>query len=60
LFAHWQAGSLSEAQQKDLSERNLSLTKEVGAGKNLTRWRFWNWLDHVASRTQDMQTVGIW
>ncbi len=59
LLAHWDAGSLSDAQKTDIQRRGSALWKQVGQGEHLTRWRFWNWLAHVASGTQDRHTVSI-
>lgn len=57
LLAHWDAGSLSEAQKKDLAQRNRALAGDVARGQQLQRWRFWNWLASVARGEPELHTV---
>jgi hypothetical protein len=59
LLAHWDAGSLSDAQKHDVRRRSKVWENAVLHGQHVERWRFWNWLMHVAEGTQDRQTVGI-
>lgn len=60
LFAHWEAGSLTNAQKKDIQGRSQNLQSQVSGGSDpLIRWRFWNWLMHMAMGTQDRQTAGV-
>ncbi|MHC4443503.1 MAG: hypothetical protein ACYTA5_12965, partial [Planctomycetota bacterium] len=59
LLAHWDAGTLTEDQCKDLSRRAGGLTRQVSGGENLSQWRFWNWLNNVAEGKQDKHTVSI-
>jgi len=59
LLAHWDAGTLTEQQRKDLSQRSGGLAKQVSGGEKLQSWRFWNWLHNVAENKQDKHTVSI-
>ncbi|MBI4578635.1 MAG: hypothetical protein HY718_02980 [Planctomycetes bacterium] len=57
LFAHWDAGDLTDEQKNDLRRRANSLRNQVAAGKDLGRWRFWYWLSAVIAGQQDRQTA---
>ncbi|MGQ9650832.1 MAG: hypothetical protein ACUVXJ_12035 [Phycisphaerae bacterium] len=58
LFAHWQAGSLTDGLKKDLRQRTHALTNDVSArGEHLDRYRFWNWLQKVSEGTQNCQAA---
>ena len=57
-LAHWDAGDMTEDQKKDLGRRRWSLRNDVAAGKNLERWRFWDWLDRAASDGADRHSAG--
>jgi len=57
LFAHYDAGSLSQAQREDLKSRTQSLQRDVYKGDNLQRYRFWVWLCWMATKQNDSQTV---
>ena len=61
LLARWDAGSLSEAQKKDVLGRAQDLRKTVAsAGQGLQRWRFWHWLQQMSTGAQERHTVGIY
>ncbi len=53
LLAFTDAGTVSDAQKKDVKRRRDSLSLEVAKGEHLTRWRFWNWLTGVAIGNQE-------
>jgi hypothetical protein len=59
LLAHWESGSLAEAQKKDLRQRIQTLQWAVYSGTHLDRWRFWNWLSEMVWGRQDRQTVSV-
>jgi len=59
LFAHWQAGSLSDPQKVNLKQRSRTLRNDVAKGKNLQPFRFWHWLNTVATGHQDRQTASV-
>jgi hypothetical protein len=59
LFAHWDASSLSDAQRNDIRQRSSTLRGSVHGGADLGRWRFWNWLAHVADATHDRHTRSV-
>ena len=59
LLAAWDGQSLSNAQKKDLAQRDKALVGQVVAGKDLDRWRFWNWLHAMARGAVEPQIVGI-
>jgi hypothetical protein len=59
LFAHWDAGSLSEKQREDIRQRSTALEGAVLSGTLLDRWRFWNWLSAMAEGRNDRQTVSV-
>jgi len=60
ILAHCEADSLSDAQKKDVNTRTKHLQRRVQQGAELIRWRFWNWLMHMANRTFEHYTVGIY
>ena len=57
LLAHGDAGSLTQEQLKDLGARTLSLRRDLYKGIHVQRWRFWNWLNALAHKQTDSQTV---
>jgi len=57
LLAYCDAGSLTKEQLKDLGARTLSLQRDVYKGIHLQRWRFWSWLNALAHKQTDLQTV---
>ena len=59
LLAHWDAGDLTEEQKKDIGRRQGSSRGAVVGGDGLDRWRFWDWLDRVASGTPDRHTASF-
>ena len=59
LLAHWDAGTLKDTQKKDIELRAESLWRDVQQGKDLTRWRFWNWLAQIAHGYREAHTVSI-
>ena len=59
-LAHWDAGTLSKAQKKDLLVRSQDLRQSVGSrGQDLQRWRFWHWLYRMSIDARERHTVGI-
>lgn len=61
LLAHWDAGSLSDVQKKDLLGRSLGLRGDVaGTGDNLVRWRFWSWLHAMATGAREAHTASLY
>ena len=59
LLTHCDAGTLTQAQLKDLGSRTLSLQRDVYKGIHLQRCRFWNWLNALALKQTDPQTVSL-
>ncbi|MCC6397469.1 MAG: hypothetical protein IT282_10655 [Bacteroidetes bacterium] len=60
LFAHWQAGLLTNAHKKDLRQRTRAMTNAVAArGEHLDRLRFWSWLCNMVDGMGDRQTSSI-
>ena len=59
IFAHWDAGKLTEKHKKDLKQKVKDLRRSVQGGKKLTNWRFWYWLGNMADGTNDKRTVSI-
>lgn len=57
--AHWQSGSLNDEMKKDVKKRTDSLWGDVSNGKNLERWRFWNWIHHMAAGRIEAHTVSF-
>ena len=57
LFAHYDAGSLTDAQRKDLDAKYHSLQRDVSRGRNLQRYWFWRWLYAVAENHRERHTV---
>ena len=44
FLAHWEAGSLTEAQKEEIQTCANDLRNCVRLGGELERWRFWHWL----------------
>ena len=59
LLAHWDAGDLTDEQKKDIGQRRNSSRGAVTGGSDLEKWRFWDWLDRVASGEQDRHTASF-
>jgi hypothetical protein len=59
LFAHWDAGTLSEKQRKEIDQRKNRWSSSASAGSGLDHWRFWNWLNQVSQGVPDRQTVSV-
>ncbi|MGB9643493.1 MAG: hypothetical protein ACPL3Q_09920 [Candidatus Ratteibacteria bacterium] len=60
IFAHWDAGTLSESHKKQAKEKANDLAKKVaGNGTDLERWRFWNWLLMMVSNVLEKHTVSF-
>ncbi len=59
LFAHWDAGTLSDGQKAEIEKREKAWSSAVSAGRGLDKWRFWNWLRQVSNNTADRQTVSM-
>ena len=60
LLAHWDAGTLTEQHRKDLHDRRWPLRRTICASADdLERWRFWDWLDRVASGPAEIQTASF-
>ncbi|UCD30449.1 MAG: hypothetical protein JSV03_08280 [Planctomycetota bacterium] len=59
LLTHCDSGKLSEKQLNDIGKRAKDLKWKVRAGKDLTRWRFWNWMDYIAKDMKERYTVSI-
>ena len=59
LLAHWDAGDLTDQQKKDIGQRRNNSRGAVTGGSDLEKWRFWDWLDRVASGKQDRHTASF-
>jgi hypothetical protein len=59
LLASWDAGTLTEAQKKDIDGRSRDLRGKVAGGTALDRWRFWHWLAHMAAGRAERHTVSV-
>ena len=59
LFAHWDAGTISDQQKKEVARRAGEFKSQVAGGTALTQWRFWNWLAEVSSGNNDQQTASV-
>lgn len=59
LFAHWDAGTITDSQAKDIKNRTSGLRRSVATGSDLEKWRFWNWLSAVVSGYNESQTVSL-
>ena len=59
LFAHCDAGSLTDVQRKDLRTRVDHLQRDVYQGRNLRSYRFWRWLNEMANDHTERHTVSI-
>ena len=57
FFAHWDAGTLTDAQKEDLSQKARELRGQVAWAKELERWRFWDWLAAMASGRVEKHTA---
>jgi len=57
LFVHCDGGTLTKPQRENLKSRTQSLQRDVYKGDHLQRWRFWNWLQWMATKQNDSQTV---
>jgi hypothetical protein len=57
LLAHWDAGSLTDDQKKDVADRATDLRRKVASGEGLERFRFWDWLNRMAQSAQERHTV---
>lgn len=55
----WESGTLTDEQKKDLSQRTNSLWTEVCRGKQVERWRFWNWLNRLAHDKIERHTISF-
>jgi len=59
-LAHWHAGTMSEAMRKDVTDRMGALRGAVAAqGRDLERWRFWNWLSQMAHGNVERHTASF-
>ena len=60
LLSHWDGGSLTDVQKKDIEKRSVTLREQVRLkGEHLTRWRFWHWLMQMAQGYSERHTVSI-
>ncbi|MBI2193644.1 MAG: hypothetical protein HYU36_16840 [Planctomycetes bacterium] len=56
-LARWEGGGLTDPQKKDIADRAGNLRRQVAAGKDLERWRFWDWLNRMAQGRSERHTV---
>jgi len=59
LLAYSDSGQLSEKQQNEIAKRVKGMKWQVRAGKNLTGYRFWSWLDQLSKGTSAKYPVSI-
>ncbi|HOJ09938.1 MAG TPA: hypothetical protein PK733_05025 [Clostridiales bacterium] len=59
IFAHWDAGTITDFQNKEAKKRASELLKQVRIGKDLEKWRFWDWLTKVIEGNIEQQTINI-
>jgi len=60
ILAHWDAGTLTQAQKDDAGKRAGDLRGKVASqGKDLVRWRFWNWLSCMCAARTERHTVSF-
>lgn len=57
IFAHWDAGALTDSHKKEANSRCSELMGQVRTGKGLKRWRFWHWLTGMVRGTVERHTV---
>jgi hypothetical protein len=56
-LAHFDAAALTDEMKKDITKRCREYSDSVTQGVNLTRYRFWNWLDRLSHSEYELQTV---
>ena len=59
LFAHYDSGSLTDKHKRDIQKRAAEWGGAASTGRGLDKWRFWNWLNHMAKGALERQTVSF-
>jgi len=57
LLAHIGNGWLEQKQIQEIDTRKRDLRTRVSRGTDLTRWRFWDWMHHMAKDIKEPHTV---
>ena len=59
ILAHWDANALTDAHRREASRLSEELCGSVRRGKDLQRWRFWNWLSRMTTGKTEIRTVSF-
>ena len=57
LLAAWDGGTLTDTQKNELRQRRWGARGGLTSVEDIERWRFWDWLDRVASSPPEKHTA---
>lgn len=59
VFAHFDAGTVTDAPRQDVQARVRDLRGNVARGTDLDRWRFWDWLSRMIENVRERHTASF-